>query len=164
MLPVTQAAVVLSISAGVATLLSCAPPESSAGPTDAGASKQPAATQTTADYGPMAVVDEPDLGSLDAGTGTGELIIDERCVTLEADSGAEYILLWRKDNVKWSARDQGIQFTSGLGSAELGEGDRMSAGGRAVTNLAQERFHILNPVDKSCDGILFLVHSVSMSG
>jgi len=83
-----------------------------------------------AGWGPLAVVDDPGIGGLDAGVGPGRLFIGPRCVTLRGSRGGGITLVWRAGDTRWDPATRRILFVDrDLGPIWLSSGDRITLGG-----------------------------------
>lgn len=122
------------------------------------------ADSTQSTWGPLAVIDDPAEGDLDAAGGTGRLVISDRCVVLRADNGYRTTLVWRDGQTTWDADRRQITFRDrDLGQIRLSHGDQISLGGAAsdegpysgVWELAW-----LSEPDASCPMPQWVVHQV----
>jgi hypothetical protein len=83
-----------------------------------------------AGWGPLAVVDDPAIGGLDAAIGPGRLSIGPRCVTLRGEDGSRTTLVWRAGDTRWDPKAREILFVDrNLGLWRLSSGDRVILGG-----------------------------------
>jgi hypothetical protein len=94
----------------------------------------PTAAELEATWGPLAVVDDPAIGGLDAGIGPGTLVISERCVYLQgSDPGSRRTLVWRSGQTRWDPeRHQIVYHDRDMGRIRLSDGDRMILGGYGI--------------------------------
>jgi len=94
----------------------------------------PTAAELAATWGPLAVVDDPAIGGLDAAMEPGTLVIGERCVYLQgSDPGSRTTLVWRSGQTQWDAkRHQIVYHNPDLGLIRLSDGDRIIPGGYGV--------------------------------
>ena len=85
-------------------------------------------------WGPLAVVDDPGIGGLDAGLGPGRLVIGERCVYLQGrNRKSRTTLVWRSGQARWDPdRRQIVYHDRDLGDIRLSDGDRMTLGGYGI--------------------------------
>jgi hypothetical protein len=94
----------------------------------------PTPAELKATWGPLAVVDDPAIGGLDAGMGPGTLVIDDRCVYLQgSDPGSRTTLVWRSGQTRWDPkRHQIVYHDRDMGRIRLSDGDRMILGGYGI--------------------------------
>lgn len=93
-----------------------------------------AAVDVAATWGPLAVVDDPAIGGLDAGLGPGRLVIDNLCVYLQGrDPGSQTTLIWRSGQAQWDPDLRQIVYRDrDLGEIRMSDGDRMTLGGYGI--------------------------------
>ncbi len=93
----------------------------------------------TADWGPLAVLDDPTASDgLDAGNGPGRVRITDTCVILHHKSGHEDTLAWRSGDSGWDATTHEIVYADDThGVIRLSDGDRVSLGGFGGFTLAE---------------------------
>jgi hypothetical protein len=88
-------------------------------------------------WGPLAVVDDPGLGGLDAGNGPGRLVITDRCVYLGGSRGEGDTLVFRSGQTRWDGKRRQIVYTDrDLGEIRLSNGDRLMLGGYGIGSAA----------------------------
>lgn len=85
--------------------------------------------------GPLALIADQGPYDNDAGTGSGVIHIDERCVTLnQPDWEAPLLLVWSSEDVRWSESARSITFDGNIETLEadsitIRDGDVLSLGG-----------------------------------
>jgi len=95
-----------------------------------------------AGWGPLAVVDDPAIGGLDAAIGPGRLFIGPRCVTLRGKDGSRTTLVWRAGDTRWDPEAREIVFVDrNLGLWRLSSGDRVILGGFSPASLDEVANH-----------------------
>jgi hypothetical protein len=115
-------------------------------------------------WGPLAVIDDPGSGALDAAGGSGRLRIGHRCVFLRADNGERTTLVWRSGQTRWDReRRQIILDDQDLGKIRLSLGDRIGLGG-ASTGEGPPIAAWLSARDDSCPTPSWTVHQVFVEG
>lgn len=88
-------------------------------------------------WGPLAVVDDPGVGGLDAGNGPGRLVITDRCVYLKGSRGEGDTLVFRSGQTRWDGKRRQIVYTDrDLGGIRLSNGDRLMLGGYGIGSAA----------------------------
>jgi hypothetical protein len=101
-----------------------------------GASAETVAAART--WGPLAVVDDPGTGGLDAGNGPGRLVITDRCVYLKGSRGEGDTLVFRSGQTRWDAKRRQIVYRDrDLGEIRLSNGDRLMLGGYGLGTAAE---------------------------
>lgn len=124
-------------------------------------------TESTEDWGPLAVLDVPaDFDEL-AAHGPGTLRVGEDCVTLEIGAEDEVTrrttLVWRAPEVTWEPQTREIVFEP-LGDQEpvrLSDGDRVHLGGSGFTGRTEADWGA--PPDPDCpDDFAWYVHDVGL--
>ena len=120
------------------------------------------------EWGPLAVMDDPATGSLDAFGGSGPVDIGERCVTLTRENGAVVLLVWRSAEVTWDEGDREVTFSRAFGDREpitIRDGDVITIGGSTTESGEDEPRDVeidwLAEPDESCEGEWWSVHSIS---
>jgi hypothetical protein len=131
---------------------------------DLGRTRRGMTRAPTTDWGPMAVVHDPERAGLDAGLGPGVLTIGETCTTLEVD-GRATTLVWRDWQAAWDPRAHAIRIEDDEGrQLELTSGDRLMLGGYAPWSEGADGPPappwLVEP-DPACPPLLWLVHSVT---
>jgi hypothetical protein len=127
-----------------------------------------AAAQT---WGPLAVVDDPAVGGLDAGNGPGRLVITDRCVYLKGSRGDGDTLVFRSGQTRWDAKRRQIVYSDrDLGEIRLSNGDRLMLGGYGIGSAASPD-NVEVPIgpwikepDASCPASRWLVQQVVSRG
>lgn len=128
----------------------------------------PAATDCLAaspGWGPLAVVDDPALESLDAGIGPGRIRITEDCVILRGKRGPGVTLVWRAGDTRWDPASGEILFLDrDAGLVRLHDGDRMTLGGYSPQpgEEGPRMASWLAEPDASCPTEQWMVHDVSL--
>lgn len=131
----------------------------------------PTAAELTATWGPLAVVDDPAIGGLDAGVGPGRLVIGERCVYLQGqDPASRTTLVWRSGQTRWDRqRREIVYYDRDLGRIRLSDGDRMTLGGYGI-GTADRPDNVEVPIgpwisepDASCPADRWVAEQVDLS-
>lgn len=125
-------------------------------------------------FGPLAVMDEPVEGALQALGGTGPVDIGERCVTMTGENGFVVFLVWRSAEVTWDEGNREITFSNAATSdsepVTISDGDIITIGGGGFGREGATERELrddpkitwLAEPDESCEGdVWFSVHSVS---
>jgi hypothetical protein len=118
-------------------------------------------------WGPLAVVDDPAMESLDGGTAPGRIYITERCVVFRGKQGPGVTLVWRAGDTRWDPSTDEVLFVDPHeGLLRLRDGDRVTLGGYSPDPTAgeDERPRLapwLAQLDPSCPSALWAVHGVS---
>lgn len=111
----------------------------------------------TADWGPLAVVDDPATAGGGAGFGPGTLQIGAECVTLHVGEHAS-TLVWRSADVTWDSSTREIVVAGGRdGPVRLADGATILVGG---SGDAYRSPAWLAPPAAACPATRFNVHSV----
>jgi hypothetical protein len=109
----------------------------------------------TAEWGPLAVVeDEGTAGGQESG-GTGTLRIDDGCVTFEQEGGRELTPVWPSGLTRWDASGRAIVFDVGRRSVRLVDGDLITIGGSGEVHS-----EFVAPPADTCPEARFLVYEV----
>lgn len=167
-----QASVVITVIDPPIDSLLCDPAVPSASPAVAAPSRSAEpCLDLPADWGPLAVVDDPASGGLDAGMGPGRLFIGPRCVTYRGGRGGGVTLVWRAGDTRWDPEARRILFVDrDLGPVWLASGDRLTLGGFSpdtdpATDPEDQGGPPLapwvQPPHSACPDALWAVHQVS---
>jgi hypothetical protein len=131
----------------------------------------PTEAELQATWGPLAVVDDPAIGGLDAGMGSGRLVIGERCVYLQGqDPASRTTLIWRSGQTRWDRqRRQIVYHDRDMGRIRLSDGDRMTLGGYGI-GTADRPDNVEVPIgpwisepDASCPADRFVAEQVDFA-
>jgi hypothetical protein len=116
-------------------------------------------------WGPLAVVDDPALGGLDAGIGPGRIRITDDCVILRGKRGPGVTLVWRAGDTRWDPATGEILFADrDDGLLRLGDGVRVTLGGYSPEpgEEGPRMAPWLAEPDASCPAEQWMVHDVSI--
>jgi len=175
-----RSSVVLTVVDPPIDALLCHPtaPSSSAAPSPSASASgaEPTASPAPcldlpAGWGPLAVVDDPGIGGMDAAIGPGRLVIGPRCVTIRGKHGGGTTLVWRAGDTRWDPATNQILFVDrDLGLIRLSTGDRVTLGGFSPPSLDATDHHegptlapwIAMP-DAACPAPLWEVNGASIA-
>lgn len=129
----------------------------------------PSQSPASADWGPLAVLDDPTAADhLDAGNGPGRVRIRQDCVVLRGAGGHEDTLAWRSGDTRWDAAQQEVVFRDvQAGEIRVSDGDRVTLGGFGFTlggPVGGPPVVWLVPPASTCPTSIWVVHEIRTLG
>ncbi len=120
-----------------------------------------------ADWGPLAVLDDPTAADhLDGGIDAHLVRITDTCVTLRGKGGGESTLAWRTGDTTWDPVTQEVVFADSThGLVRLSDGDRVNIGGYGGPldgDIGGPPLVWLIRPDPSCPQVVMVVHEIAM--